>query len=74
MVTRRKREAGIVIQAERKMQALTHRASGAVAVINSARFMSFVGIIIGVDGNMDGGGFLIIEKAAEVAIRCWRRQ
>jgi hypothetical protein len=56
------------------MQALTHRASGAVAVINSARFMSFVGIIIGVDGNMDGGGFLIIEKAAEVAIRCWRRQ
>ena len=33
--------------AERKVQAPTHRASGVPAVVNSARFTSFVGIFIG---------------------------
>ncbi len=33
--------------AERKVQAPTHRASGASVVVNSAKFTSFVGIFIG---------------------------
>ena len=32
---------------ERKVQAATHRASCASAVVNSARFTSFVGVFIG---------------------------
>jgi hypothetical protein len=43
--------------AERKVQAPTHRASGVTAVVNSARFMSFVGVSIG-GGEGKGGDYI----------------
>jgi hypothetical protein len=51
LVKRWELTAAIDDLAERKVQAPTHRASGVTAVVNSARFTSFVGLFIeGVSG------------------------